>query len=302
MSEDEKDSDANPMNVDVSAKAEIKGEMPTPVVGRLGNALADVISPLTEGMGLVGDNIRLHREDLATKRIQGALDKINAQGLEVSPPPLKFLVPYLEKVSIQDEDNPTLNEMWENLLVTASTNQNSSHPAFINILSELIADDAQFLKRFPYEDFDQHFFTNIESFGNSHESAIEKMFLWLSYSEADQGFLLANETQLDEEKESLFSSLTQLDNRFIPLIIRLPKKIITNNDDITTEVIGYSESFIHSEQLVRQNLLLTGTLNIRTSNMSMLPKTGGCDIQITFAMLTHLGAQLLNACNFIESN
>lgn len=302
MSDDEKIDDPKSVSVDLSAKAEasvkaeIKGEMPTSVMGRLGNALADVVSPLTEGMGLVGDNIRMHREDLAAKRVQGALEKINAQGLEITPPPLKFMIPYLEKVSIEDEDDPTLNELWEGLLVTASTECENAHPSYIQILSELNSHDAQFLMRFANINFNENFFLNVRTLQVENSHVLHDIFDRISYQKSQCKMTLDNEDELIESQQSLFSRVEQIDSRFVPILLRVPRSVEKMYGHTEIFQTGYENNFIQSENLARQGLTKSDAIYIRPISMSHLPKLESCEIQITFASLTNLGANFLSAC------
>ena len=52
---------ADPIHVDVSAKASLTGEVPSEALGRSLHALVDAVSPITEGLGLIGDHIREDR-------------------------------------------------------------------------------------------------------------------------------------------------------------------------------------------------------------------------------------------------
>jgi hypothetical protein len=62
-----------------------------------------------------------------------------------SPIPLKFLIQFLEKASLEDADSP-LVDRWADLLVSSSMQPESAHPRFVQILSELGADEAKLLR------------------------------------------------------------------------------------------------------------------------------------------------------------
>lgn len=135
-----------PIKLDVSATAEISGRVPDEVMGRLANALTDLLSPLTEGLGLVGDSIRAHRENQAIKRTLAARQLIDQSGLQISGAPLKFIASWAEAVSIEDE-NSELNDMWERLLANSSVGYEHRFLSYVEILKSMSGDEARFLKR-----------------------------------------------------------------------------------------------------------------------------------------------------------
>jgi hypothetical protein len=95
-------------------------------------AWLDVISPITEWAGLKGDQLRHKREllriqqEASLNRIaELAQNKIKSQSLSISPVPTKFLVPFLERASLED-DTSDLCERWADLLVSAATEYDPS--------------------------------------------------------------------------------------------------------------------------------------------------------------------------------
>jgi hypothetical protein len=104
-----------PVNVDISAKAELKGELSTPALDAAVHSLVDALSPFTQGMGLIGDHIRAHRYDVAIRITKRARELAEQRALPITPPPLKFTVPFIEKASTETSD-ADLVEMWARLL------------------------------------------------------------------------------------------------------------------------------------------------------------------------------------------
>ncbi len=112
--------DQSPIKIDVgvSAKAEIKAEIPTASMGRLVDALTDAIRPFTEGRGLRADLIRLQREEVALEVVRRAKKRIALEQMDVRPIPLKILVPLLEQASLEEPESELI-EKWSELLVSA---------------------------------------------------------------------------------------------------------------------------------------------------------------------------------------
>ena len=120
-------------NLPVSGKIEatIEGRS----VDKLIDAVVDTFSPATELAGLLGDTVRLARVEVAAQITRKA--KIIAQkyNLELVAPPIKFLAPFYEKSSL--EEDVTLQDKWAELLVSASSAQNVNYNRYISIISEL---------------------------------------------------------------------------------------------------------------------------------------------------------------------
>jgi hypothetical protein len=123
----------------------VTGNVPDKTMGRLGEALADLISPITETTGLIGDSLRFHRERMAERLIEGARAKAEQLQVEVKKVPYKFMVGWIEAATLENEDSP-LNDLWENLLVAGMTSYQSYLEMFVNILRELGGTEVKVLK------------------------------------------------------------------------------------------------------------------------------------------------------------
>ena len=99
----------------------IKGELSVAVgkksVDKLTDAIVDVFSPGTELLGALGDAVRLGRVEMAARTVRRAGEIAAANGMNLKAPPLKFLVPFFEKASIEGSDDTELQELWAQLLV-----------------------------------------------------------------------------------------------------------------------------------------------------------------------------------------
>ncbi len=151
------------VDIGVSARAELKAEIPARSMGRFVDALTDAIRPFTEARGLRADQVRLQREEVLIKIAKLAQERISFEDSVPKSVPNKFLVPFLEKASLED-DQSELVERWANLLATASSGTASDYNWCISILSDMTPGDASLLdsmyahsKSFsntvPFEDF-----------------------------------------------------------------------------------------------------------------------------------------------------
>jgi hypothetical protein len=136
------------VSLDVAARAEakldIKAEVPASSAGRLVDALTDIIRPFTEARGLRADQIRLQREDVLIEIARKARIRAEIEGVCIGSIPTKFLVPFLEKASLEDL-NSDLCEAWPNLLVEAARNFDPKLSVYIDILSKISGSDVKFL-------------------------------------------------------------------------------------------------------------------------------------------------------------
>ncbi len=127
--------------------------VPPDVTRAKAGAWLDLISPVTEWAGLRGDQLRHKREllriqqDETLNRIarlaKRRLDEIDGT---INPVPNKFLVPFLERASLEEE-NSELCQRWADLLVNAATEYNPSMIRFSVVLSEIGAGEVKLLNR-----------------------------------------------------------------------------------------------------------------------------------------------------------
>jgi hypothetical protein len=129
-----------PVKVELSAKAqarlELSGEIPSESTGRFIDALTDIIRPFSERRGLKADVLRLQREDVLLEIAKKARRRTLDECLSPQPVPNKFMVPFLERASIEEMDTE-LVDRWADLLVSASEDYSSRFILYCNILSNL---------------------------------------------------------------------------------------------------------------------------------------------------------------------
>lgn len=108
------------------------------------SALDDLFGPSFREVGeYLADKVRFHRYRAAKKIIERARAISGKKELEA--PPVKFLVPFFESSSLEDEES-SLIDMWAKLLVDASTDFGSKHIIFMRLLKEMSGQEAALLK------------------------------------------------------------------------------------------------------------------------------------------------------------
>lgn len=112
----------------------------------IAKSVCDLFSPLTELAGAIGDHIRVYRTLSVLKTLKRAKQIAQEEDLILETPPLKFLVPFLENASLEDENDDLLIELWAKLLVSSSSDFHGEYNLFIRILNELSPDEAKAFK------------------------------------------------------------------------------------------------------------------------------------------------------------
>ena len=94
---------------------------------------------------MLGDSIRSHREQAARRRIESVKEKAKKESIELKPAPVKFIASWCDAASLE-ADNSDINELWENLLLSALTNYGSYLNIFIDILRRFGGSEAKALQ------------------------------------------------------------------------------------------------------------------------------------------------------------
>ncbi len=145
------DENGNKVDIDIglsaraSLEAKVSTEIPAQSTGQLVDALTDLFRPFTERRGLKADLIRLQREDVLIEIAKKVYRRLEIENAAPSPVPIKFLIPFLEKASLEDKDG-FLIDRWADLLASSSLHPENAHPRFVQILSELTGDEAKLLR------------------------------------------------------------------------------------------------------------------------------------------------------------
>jgi hypothetical protein len=128
-----------------SLEAKVSTEIPAQSTGRFVDAITDLFRPFAERQGLKADLIRLQREDVLIEIAKKVYRRLEIEKAVPSPVPTKFLIPFLEKASLEDKDG-YLIDRWADLLASSSMHPENAHPRFVQILSELGGQEAKLLR------------------------------------------------------------------------------------------------------------------------------------------------------------
>lgn len=110
---------------------------------KIAGALLDLVSPVTQPTGLLGDYIA-HRRKVLSVILERGLEQARKSKRDISPPPPKFLLDFADKASREDLDSELVGA-WANLLAEAATNYDFELNSYAEILSKLSSLDASIL-------------------------------------------------------------------------------------------------------------------------------------------------------------
>jgi hypothetical protein len=106
----------------ITAKVDVPGD----VTRSASNFLQRILGPVAEAIEFLSDKIRFYRFRSAIRTLERAKEITEASGITPKELPLKFLVPFLEDCSLEQEDSPFI-EQWAKLLSSASKSAASCH-------------------------------------------------------------------------------------------------------------------------------------------------------------------------------
>jgi hypothetical protein len=250
---------------------------------RLGQiSLVDAIIPFTKGEGLVVDNVRTQRFDVAARIVERARQLASEQSRPITPPPLKFVVPFLEKASTETNDE-VLGEMWARLLVDASDEFQGVHLTYVQLLSEISGFEARYLDRLANQ-YDVGFETPPASQIGERYAAellgeLPKLLDDLSKNEKRFGGL--SKSEMEKVHDFVYSFET---SQFCkPIIVSVP--YVNDRQEVVHASKGAHATTAYLLQ--RQDLLAIESINVPTEFGQL---------KIELACLTPLGADFVLSC------
>lgn len=154
--------DKSLLNIEVAAKAEfraeIKAEVPPEAVGRLVDAITDAFSPFVARQRLKASELRLQQEEVLIKLARLTNEKLRIQQQIPKPVSTKFLVPLLEKASLEDPDDNDMIERWAALLAAESAAPGANRRWAIDILASITSWQARLIETISTEMSPREFF------------------------------------------------------------------------------------------------------------------------------------------------
>lgn len=197
------------------------------------------------------------------------------------PIPSKFLIPFLEKSSLEEEGSP-LVERWADLLASSASNPSTAHPRLVAILSEITGDQALLLQKIARNNIENVEFPNRDF----HDSV-------LLY---DPHYLYNDVVELlspgDHNIENIMSFL---DDMFSSA--RIGSIDIITRDELTEDhySIPTSESFIDSNES-EFDLNILYSLNILEEH-TMRFSYKSWNITVIYVRTTSLGIEFIKRCD-----
>ncbi|WP_273146481.1 hypothetical protein [Oceanicaulis alexandrii] len=250
-------------------------------IDKLVDVFVDVFSPATELVGALGDAVRLGRVEIATQITRRAKEIADTNGMNLVAPPVKFLVPFYEKASLESEDS--LIESWANLLVSASCS--GAETRYVSIMSEISREQAELLVNI--------FWGRVSGPSNSFDSTLSVLspdFDGLKVRLSPEFWLRLSRKceESDRPLDTFVNSLEDLFNRqgFIS------SGYILGN--FTYE--SYKRHIVYDDQsrLLNKSILLSlGLLERHEVNVSI----GQHQSNLSWMQISDLGVGFLSACD-----
>jgi hypothetical protein len=122
-----------------------KVNVPDDVVRSANEFLQRVLGPIANVSDLLSDKIRFIRYRSAIKTLAAAKEIADKSHIRLTEVSTKFLVPFLEASSLEEEDGELIKK-WAALLVSAAEDRNSSFNWCIRILGEIDGRHAKLLE------------------------------------------------------------------------------------------------------------------------------------------------------------
>lgn len=120
---------------------------PTKVTQALAHALSDLLGSSARETGLLlAEQIRLYRWKCSTSIIERAKRFADKRDIPTKEIPIQFLVPFIEKSSLID-DNEDLFDVWASLLVSSAEECKTIYRTYVDILSLLGPKEVSTLRR-----------------------------------------------------------------------------------------------------------------------------------------------------------
>ena len=239
------------------------------VVGSAGSKIGDVLSPITESLGLLGDVVRLKRQEVAVKGISRVNEITKERGLKLEPVPPKFLTRWVEGISLESDGGP-LFEMWSQLFVAAASEGKFSgnNLVFMRILREITVREAEVLINFCSR--------TVEKLPDDEDRWFEEDF-------TQAGYYLSKEAKLQMNPDSYFWPEVErmsIEEAHDFLIVHLRRRSFgvaqffsstygkrEPHDDAHTD-LSYVDEFISSAELDGVTNLLKSLNLIDTASLS----------------------------------
>jgi hypothetical protein len=286
----------------LSAKAEVSGKVPDTVMGRMGNALADTLSPFTEGLGLVGDAIRAHRITQVIRRAEATRQLLDSAGRQITGAPLKFIAPWAEAVSLEEE-NSELNSMWEHLLANASTAYEGRYNGYIDILKRMSSDEARLLNELcrhgtidPVFEIEREWLRRITGDLKPLLEGLPDVETPIHPLGDDDSISIIHVGELDK----VFNHDWQNPRRVALFSYPIFKRMTDRSIKISGKQYYYAPGITGPTFFAHQNLIREGLLYRDTTELTIDRQQTSHVCTVWFLQATEIGVDLVKTCNILK--
>lgn len=198
--------------------------------------LCKIIAPaLTAGSDLLATKFRMAQFNMICEFANKYAGKAR---IELNPTPPKFLIPFIEKASLEDDEY--LQKEWAKLLVAASKDYNPIHLQYKDILSKIGSEEAKLLK---------------EVYQKQNKSLFIGRNLLKEYNEKSFEFRIATELTIELNKaDSMMNTHSSKTTNRVNPVFDFPCPFTKEVDDLEFRTITnfFRKSLILLEQ---QNLI-----------------------------------------------
>jgi hypothetical protein len=123
----------------------VKLNIPEDVTRDTVNFAKRILGPLAEIGDLFSEQVRFLRYRSAVKILNRAAEIAKDNGIKPKELPAKFLVPFIEDCSLEEEESPLI-EQWAALLASASNGFDPLHVAIKDVLKNISAKEAELVQ------------------------------------------------------------------------------------------------------------------------------------------------------------
>lgn len=275
----------------------VKADLPSAQARYVGEQLRQLFSPVVEGAGLIGDYIHFFRQAAAIRAMKKVQEIALEKKIKLKPVPPKFLVPWVEAVSIEDPQSPLI-EWWANLMIQRSLG-GSARPYLVDLMTKIGTEEAVLLDQL----WTALFSINSRTQKISKQPILNRAHVLANIEPRLQSYLLkVSKVRRDDSKlveaydeaESFISSLIEFgDNAGVPLEISMP--FFTSKGG---ELMRKARSPILQNAGPAADVCFA--LNILRDHVDLIPLPdligiqARCDIRLS--EFTELGVEFMNAC------
>jgi hypothetical protein len=271
----------------------IKEVVPEDVTHAKAGAWLTLISPITQWAGLKGDELaykrtllRLQQEETLLEIAKRAKSRISA--LESPGPiPNKFMVPFLEKASLEEEDS-TLVDLWAGLLVSAAEDYKPHYIHFSNIISQISARQAGV-------------FSDLIGTGRASDLEASMDSLFIDYdSEFLKTYLTKSFTQKSPPATTAEDANNFIDEALNLVGTDIKHVELTDSEDDSYFVSGTTSSSTYTDDLETDYAILSAIGLIRYVDTGLIKLGERWIVKVFFYCVTPLGREFAKACGVVS--